>query len=185
MEKGKIFPYLIPGLFNSDEEPNTIHIGHGVYATLFEDHETEGGIVHQMVTQRHLDQAGLSAEAAHRIAIENLYNFFQEPDQISIQMLGEPGAEVNFMIYGNHARASACLLLPDLFDQASYYLQTDELCACVPQRERLIVLPQRDRSYREGLIAKIAEIERDARRPISLELFELREDGVFPFVEKS
>ncbi len=51
----------------------------------------------------------------------------------------------------------------------------------MPQRESLVVLPKRDRAYRELIVGKLRELEADARRPISFGLFEVSPDGVREF----
>jgi len=184
VERNNVYPYLVPGLFNPDWEPITIPIGHGVYATLFEDHESDGGIVHATVNPEAIEAAGLTAEELHRIALENLERFASsDSGGLSMKMLGNPGDPVNFMLICDHPRAAACLRLPNLYEQASHFLQSAEVCACAPQRESLVVLPKRDRAYREMIVGKLREIEANARRPISFELFELTPEGVRPFSE--
>jgi hypothetical protein len=183
MELTNVYPYLVPGLFNPAWEEIVLPLGHGVYVTLFEDHESEAGIVHATVSPDALRDAGLTAEEAHRVALENLERF-AAGDQLSAKMLGRPGEPVNFLLFSGHPRAAACLRLPQLYEQARQLLGTDEICACVPQRESLIVLPKRDRAYRTMMVAKLREIEADARRPISFELFELTWAGVLEFAEQ-
>lgn len=183
MDRTNLYPYLVPGLVNPEWEPICVPVGHGVYAQLFEDTESDAGIVHTTVSPEQLRAEGLTAEEAHRIALNNLIRFADDSPALSIQMLGNPGDPVNFLLYSDHPRASACLLLPDLYDHSRELLETDALCAVVPQRESLVVLPKRDRAYREMLVGKLRAIEADARRPITFELFELTPDGVRPFTE--
>lgn len=182
MNLDNIYPYLVPGLIGPEFETVSIPLGHDVYVVIFEDHEAEAGIVHSIVTPYKLQVSGLDIAHLHQQAMQNLEQF-AERDDIGIKMLGQPGEEVNFLLFHGHARASACLLLSNLYGLAQNWLESDELCACVPQRETLVVFPKRDRAYREFLIGKLKEIEGDARRPITFELFELTPDGVVPFVE--
>lgn len=186
MELNNVYPYLVPGLFNPDWENITIPIGHGVYVTLFEDHESENGIVHTTVAPEAIEAAGLTPEDLHRTALENLERFATSdaPWGLSMKMLGRPGEPVNFLLISDHPRAAACLRLRFLYQQASQLLQAQELCACAPQRESLVVFPKRDRAYRQMIVDRLREIEAEARRPISFELFELTPDGVIPFVEE-
>jgi hypothetical protein len=185
VELGNVYPYLVPGLFNPDWERITIPIGHGVYATLFEDHEAANGIVHATVSPDALDAAGLTPDAAHAAALENLERFAwgDHAPGLSMKMIGQPGGPVNFLLICDHARAAACLRLRNLYEQASRLLGSAEVCACAPQRESLVVLPKRDRAYRQMIVGKLREIEANARRPISFELFELSREGVQPFFE--
>lgn len=178
-----LFPYLVPGLPNPDWESICLPVGHGVYAALFEDHESEHGIVHATVNPDQLRAAGLTAEEAHAVALDNLVAF-ADGEELSMQMLGDVGDPINFLLISDHPRAASCLLLPDLYDTARQVLRADELCAVVPQRESLVVLPKRDRAYREMVVGKLREIEADADRPISFGLFELTPDGVREFAEK-
>lgn len=183
MKLSNLYPYLIPGLLNPDWEAITVPVGHGLYATLFEDHESEAGIAHATVTPDHLRDSGLAPEEAHRIALSNLVRFADEDPALSIQLLGKPGDPVNFLLYSDHPRAAACLRLPDLYEHAWELLETDELCACVPQRDSLVILPKRDLAYRAMLVGKLREIEADAARPLSFGLFEVTPTGVHPFAE--
>jgi hypothetical protein len=189
MNQNNLYPYLMPGLISPAQEEITLPLGHGVRVMLFEDHEAAGGIVHSMLMPDALKAGGLEAGEAHRIALENLQRWFEaawvaEEEVLSMKMIGNPGDEWNFLLFSSHARAAACLRLPDLYVRSKALLRSDALCACVPQRESLIVLPRRDRRYREALIAKVRQIEADARRPISFELFELAPQGVQPFSEE-
>jgi hypothetical protein len=170
---------------NPDWERVTIPVGHGIYATLFEDHESANGIVHATVSPETLEAAGLTPEAAHAAALENLERFASGEAAwgLSMKMIGRPGEPVKFLLISDHPRAAACLRLRYLYDEASRLLESSEVCACAPQRESLVVLPRRDRAYREIIVGKLREIEADARRPISFELFELSPDGVRPFFE--
>lgn len=183
MNLDHVYPYLVPGLLNPAWEPACVRVGHGVWAELSEDTETPHGIVHVTMSPDQLRAAGLSAKEAHERALENLVRFADESPDLSIQMLGEVGDPVHFLLYCDHPRAAACLRLPDLYEQACDLLKTAEVCAVVPQRESLVVLPKRDRAYREGIVGKLRELEADARRPISFELFELTADGVREFHE--
>ena len=74
-------------------------------------------------------------------------------------------------------------MLPDLFEHACEVLQAKELLACVPQRESLVVFPKRERPDRERLVNKLREIEADAQRPLTFELFELASGSFRPFHE--
>jgi len=178
-----LYPYLLPGLVDPAWADIAVPIGHGLFATLFEDHESDGGIVHAVVTPDQLQAAKLSAADAHRIALDNLTRFADESPALTIQVLGRVGDPVHFLLHSDHPRAAACLRLPDLYEQAREHLQTDELCACVPQRESLVVLPKRDRAFREMLVGKLREIEADSTHLLSFELFELSPQVVRPFVE--
>jgi hypothetical protein len=189
MNPQQLYPYLVPGLFNPAQEPITLPLGHGVRVMLFEDHESDAGIVHAMLMPDALRDAGLTAAEAHRVALDNLCRWFAaawvaEQEVLAVKMFGRPGDEWNFLLFANHARAAACLRLPDLHARCSAILETPDLCACVPQRESLVVFPRRDRPYREALVAKLREIEAGARRPISFDLFALGPEGVTPFTEE-
>lgn len=178
-----VYPYLLPGLLNPDWAPACVPLGHGVWVQLFEDHETPEGIVHATVAPDQLRAAGVTPAEAHARALDNLARFAEDDPNLSIQMLGEAGDPVHFLLYCDHPRAASCLLLPDLYEEACELLKTAEVCAVAPQRESLVVLPKRDRAYRELIVGKLRELEADARSPISLALFELTADGVREFHE--
>lgn len=109
MELSNVYPYLVPGLFNPDWERITIPVGHGIYATLFEDHRSEHGIVHATVSPDALDAAGLTPQAAHAAALENLERFAsgEEAWGLSMKLIGRPGEPVNFLLISDHPRAAA------------------------------------------------------------------------------
>jgi hypothetical protein len=178
-----LYPYLVTGPAEPTLEPLRVPVGHGVFAQLFEDAETAAGLVHAAVTPAQLQAANLTPEEAHRIALGNLKRFADDSPDLTVEMLGKPGDPVNFILYSDHPRASACLLLPDLYEHSRELLETDELCACAPQRESLVVLPRRDRAYREKLVAKLREIEADTAAPLGFGLFDLTAAGVRPFAE--
>jgi hypothetical protein len=182
VNRDNLYPYLVPGLVDPDWEPICVPVGHGVYATLFEDRESVAGIVHATVSPGQLRAAGLSADEAHRIALDNLQRF-AEGEDLSMQMLGGVDDAINFLLVSDHPRAAACLRLPNLYEMARQVLRADELCAVAPQRESLVVMPKRDRAYRELVVGKLREIEADAPRPISFGLFELTPGGVRELVE--
>ena len=158
-------------------------MGHGLFAQLFEDCESGSGIVHATINPDQLRDANLGASEAHRIALDNLIRFADDSPNLSLQVLGNPGEPIHFLLYSDHPRASSCLLLPDLYEHTCDVLQETELMACVPQCESLVVFPKRDRAYREALVAKLREIEADATKPLTFELFELLPGSVKPFTE--
>lgn len=183
LNREQLYPYLLPGLLNPEWEPICPAVGHGLVVQLFEDRESEHGIVHATVSPEQLREANLAADEAHRIALYNLVRFADDSPDLSIQVLGNPGDPVHFLLYSDHPRAAACLRLPDLYEHAADVLKETDLLACVPQRESLVVFPKRDRAYRERIVGKLREIEADARHPLTFELFVLSMNGVTPFSE--
>jgi hypothetical protein len=183
LNREQLYPYLFPGLLNPEWATLCPEVGHGLVIQLFQDNESEHGIVHATIGPDELRGANLTPEEAHRIALDNLVRFADDSPDLSIQVLGAPGDPVHFLLHSDHPRASACLLLPDLYEQAADVLKESDLLACVPQRESLVVFPKRDRAYREMLVGKLREIEADARRPLTFELFALSKSGVVPFSE--
>ena len=183
LNREQIYPYLLPGLLNPDWAAVCPEVGHGLVIQLFHDNESEHGIVHSTVGPEELGSANLTAAEANRIALDNLARFADDSPQLSIQVLGAPGEALHFLLHSDHPRASACLLLTDLYEQAAEVLKETDLLACVPQRESLVVFPKRDRTYREMLVGKLREIEADARHLLTFELFALSMNGVTPFSE--
>ena len=172
------------GPLDPEWEAVCLPLGHGLFAQLFEDRESAEGIVHSAIGPEQLLEANLITAEAHRIALGNLIRFAEESPALTIQVLGKPGDAVHFLLYSDHSRASSCLLLPDLFEHASDLLQTNELLACVPQRESLVIFPKRDRTHRESLVCKLRDIEADAAHPLGFRLFELAPGSIQPFTER-
>ena len=183
MNTSNIYPYLSAGSVEPAWAELALPIGHGLHAALFEDQESATGIVHLRITPEQLSMAGLTVARAHELALENLTRFADESPALSIQVLGDVGSPLHFLLYSDHPRAAACLRLPDLYEQACEHLQSDQLCACVPQQESLVVFPKRDRAFRDLLVGKLREIEADAAQPLTFELFDLSAGGIKPFME--
>ena len=170
MDADRIYPQLVTGPLPAGEEALAVVLGHGVKVRLVEGD--------RLVTAAALRAAGLTADEAHDRALENLTRFAEESPDLTIEVLGSPGDPVHLLLYSDHPLASACLLLPDLYEEACERLQTAEVCAVVLQRESLVVFPKRDRAAREALVAKLRELEADVAEPISFGVFELTAVGV-------
>lgn len=183
MDSTKLFPYLVRGPLPADTTAVAVSIGHGLFAQIFEDRDEGGKLVHGAVGAEQLRETGLTVEDVHRVALDNLAKFAESDPALSIQILGKPGDAVHFLLYSDHPRAAACLRLPDLYEEARERLQTDEVLALAPQWESLVVLPKRDREFRDRLIGKLREVEADAERPLSFDLFELTPSGLREFAE--
>ncbi|MBX9584658.1 MAG: hypothetical protein K2X87_30515 [Gemmataceae bacterium] len=183
MNTEHLFPYLVRDLPNPDWADLAVPVGHGLSAVVFEDHESAAGPVHTPVSPDQLRAAGLTPAEAHRLALDNLDRFAEADGRLSIQMLGAVGDPVHFLLYSDHPRASACLRLPDLYDHSRDLLKADALCAVVPQRDSLVVFPDRGPAYRDLIVGKLRQIEADAEHPLSFGLFEVTTAGVRPLGE--
>lgn len=180
MKPENLYPYLLADTPDPTRADLVVPVGHGLYADLFEDDETPGGLVHRPVTAADLRAAGLTAADAHRLALDNLGRFADTGEGLSIQLLGGPGDPVHLLLYSDHPRAAACLRLPDLYDHSRDLLGADDLLALVPQAESLVILPNRGPEYRQAVIEKLKAAEADADRPLGFGLFELRPEGLRP-----
>ena len=183
MNTVNLFPYLVRGPLAADVEPLAVPVGHGLFAQLFDDRDEGGRLVHSAVTAEQLREADLAVEQAHRVALDNLARFAEDDPTLTIQVVGKPGDPVHFLLYSDHPRAAACLRLPDLYDEARERLQSDEVVAVVPQWEVLVMIPKRDRGFRENFVDFIRRMEANAERPLSFNLFELTPTGLRPFSE--
>lgn len=172
-----LFPYLVAGPLPPEQAELAVPVGHGLFAVLFDDSEPDA------VTAVDLRGIGLAPAEAHRLALDNLDRFAEADGRLSIQELGGPDQPVHFLLYSEHPRASACLRLPDLYDHSRELLKADALCAMVPQRDSLVVFPDRSPAYRELIVAKLRAIEADAEHPLSFGVFELSASGVRPVGE--
>ena len=83
MNRNNLYPYLLPGLINAEWGSICLPIGHGVHATLFEDHESDAGIVHTTVNPDTLRAAGLTTDEAHQIALDNLRRFADDDPRLA------------------------------------------------------------------------------------------------------
>lgn len=164
LNREQLFPRLAVG----DAAESQVALGHGLVAGFGTANGAETSPA----------EAGLSPEEARRIALENLARFADESPDLSVQVLGSPGGPIHLLLYADHPLASACLLLPDLYGHAAEMLHETDLLACVPQAESLVVFPA---AIREAVVTKLREIEADAARPLTFELFSLSANGVVPF----
>lgn len=173
MNLDALYPNLVRGPTNAACVP----VGHGIGVELIVDGEAAP------VTPDRLRAAGLSVQEAHARALDNLAHFADESPDLSVDVLGGVDDAVHLLVYCDHPRAAACLLLPDLYEEACDRLHTTEVCAVVPQRESLVVMPKRDAAYRERVVAMLREQEADALHPLSFGVFELTAEGVHEFTE--
>ena len=84
---------------------------------------------------------------------------------------------------GPQGLAARCRFLPDLRNCAAAHLGTNDLCACVPHRDVLVVFPTGDESTRAQLAEHFEPWLREGRKPLSTGIFLLSDHGFEPLGE--
>lgn len=177
----KLYPYVVPEEYVLPmRRPDGFvqWLGHDVYVILVED-KPELFWIH---TPEAILSTGLTFDEAHKLALSNLVKFVAGP---GIDIQGHQSSDGTcFVEYSGHGLASSCLVLPNLYTWATQNLKTKDVLASVPQRELLILFTRKDRTFRDAMRRAISTKEKDARKPITTELFEITPNGVFPFSEQ-
>jgi hypothetical protein len=128
------------------------------------------------VTGDDLTASGMTADAAHARARENLLQVFRSKAIETV--LADGPFERSFIVLWDHWLAAACAVLPEIYPFAVKHLKTEELCACLPYRGALYIFPSADAKYRSAMRRRIKKESELARKRLSFELFRLAADGL-------
>lgn len=173
---GITYPYIITRdyLPPDGSAPDSViqPLGHGLFVALVVDLD---GMVRN-VTEEELKAAKIPPEQAHRDARANLLKVF-ESQEIPGQLSDDP-CDSTFILLFDHWLAAACSLLPALRTLAIDRLQTDDLIACLPERDSLYVFPRAGDEMLLQMKQQIASEVELARKPLSLGFFALEADGL-------
>ncbi|HLX64332.1 MAG TPA: hypothetical protein VKX17_23870 [Planctomycetota bacterium] len=172
MHTSKIYPYVVPegylAFMPKPPEGFFRALGHNTYLSLVIDFDNICGCV----TPDMLNEHGMSIDEAHQKAVLNLQKL--ATDESAIQKTAHKAPDgTQFVVWGSHWLAASCLVLPNLFSWARKTLGTDEILASVPERETMVLFPQKDRATRDRMRQLIAHVEKDPKKPITWELFSI------------
>lgn len=142
--------------------------------------EELGGVCSNIQVEQLADE-GLTIEAAHELAIENLQALARST-AIHKSLQGLPNGQ-RFVAWEGHWLTASCLRLPGLADWARKTLETEQICASIPQREALLIFPKGNRVFRDEMREMIREAEKHARKQVTLGLFEFVGNEVRAFEE--
>lgn len=181
MNHDQLFPYIVPGPYLENigaTPPGFIRsIGHDSHVMLVEE---LGGVCSNIQFEQLTDE-GLSIEAAHELALKNLQTLARSTEiHKSLQAL--PNGQ-RFVAWQGHWLTASCLRLPGLADWARKTLETDKICASIPQREALLIFPKGNRVFRDEMREMIREAEKHARKQVTLGLFEFVGNEIQALVE--
>ena len=184
MDSSRIYPYIVPAGYVDSISPAldgmALPLGHDVYAMLWED----CGGISRNVSDDELEAAGLDPFAAHDVALENLHRLARS-GAVRIGLMGTKEDDTPFILWAGHWLAASCVRLPNLYAFACEQLHERDLCASIPQRETLVIFPNKDKSFRDRMRQIIRNAQNDTRKQITYELFSLTADGVCPLNENS
>jgi len=178
----RLYPYtIVESKFEDFQVPDELKkpLGHGICAVIA--YELDGAV--RLIGTGEMNEFGKSADELWRVAIGNLERLAKERKVDLKTITNGPGGE-SFMLIADHWAAAACILLPHLFPLAVVTLQNDQLCVSLPNREIMLIFPKRDAAYREEVRKFVREKEEgESERPLTWDLFELRQDGIVPIVD--
>jgi hypothetical protein len=182
VETARIYPYVVPAAYVEAISPEmdgmALPLGHDVYAMLWED----CGGVSRNVAADELESAGLDPFAAQDVALENLHRVARS-GAVRIGLMGTKTDDSPFIVWAGHWLAASCVRLPNLYAFACEQLHARDLCASIPQRETLVIFPNKGKPFRDQMRRIIRHSEAPGEKPITFELFSLTADGVCPFSE--
>jgi hypothetical protein len=175
MRTDQLFPYLQRRVDDPTKYPHRFQLDHDLEVVLHTESLPPKGDATPVLLEQ-LEILGLSIVDAHSAALDNL-GTFAEGEAFELQTIGQPGAEHHFVLMAAHPLVASMVLLPYLRAEMADLLGTDDLCALVPQQETLVVFPKRDRQFRQNMLTLVREVEADAPKLLTWELFELTDDG--------
>ena len=177
MTSEKIYPLLVPSSWFQDMAGYRGPFGQGVEMTLVD----AGKDFLRSVTAEETAALG-GEEPLFAAALGNLEDLAARRE-VGMRLFPTGPQERPFLLFGGHWSAATCLLLPGLYALASRALGTGPLCASIPHRGTMILFPEGDAAYRAAMRQLILEKEGNKERPLTLDLFSLRETGVAEFHE--
>jgi hypothetical protein len=177
-----MYPYVVPASYLVGQPPvpdgMVLPLGHEVYTVLVEDCDGSG----RNVVPAELEAAGLDADQAHALAVENLIRLARNR-RFQAHLYLSP-SNIPFMAWHGHWLIAACLRLPYLYRLAKKHLPTQQLCVSIPHPGAMVLFPMANRTLRDEMRALIREKEGGEPEPITWELFSLTPDGVSAFYEE-
>jgi hypothetical protein len=178
MDISTVYPYLVtkdypPSVAGFEQE-----IGHGIRVTVVAN---VGGLIRSLKAAD-IESLGLSWDKILNRSIENLDRLAHDR-VIGMQLFENGPAELPFLLAGGHWGAAALIIAPRFRMAAVGALQTEEVCVSIPHREALIAFPKGDRLSRSAMMAMVRKNEAEGEKPLTWELFELKETAPVPFEE--
>jgi hypothetical protein len=176
-DPSRLYPYPVPrGYLDAEtfEGPEPSTIGHDIYLALAEDFEGAAAI-------HYPERLGALGDRAAVVALAQA-NLARAAGERKVTIRGFEGPRGQLvMLFGFEWLAASCLLLPDLHAFAARTLGGEgPFCAAIPHREAMFVFRDLDASYRQEMRAFIAQNEKDARKPLTGELFAVTPAGIEP-----
>jgi hypothetical protein len=182
VDRSKIYPDVVAASALADQpaapEGFVLPLGHEVSVILVED----CGGHSQPVLPEEIEAAGLDADQAHHLAMENLIRLARNRRFQAHLYLS--ASSFPFMVWRGHWLTAACIRLPYLYRLAKKHLPSHQFCVSIPHRAAMLLFPMADRSLRDEMRALIREREGREPKPITPELFSLTPDGISALLEE-
>jgi hypothetical protein len=174
-DSSRLYPYPVPrGYVDADAQlqgQNLPSFGHDLYLAIAEDFDGAAAI-HFPETLPAIGDRASVIELARR-------NLARAASEQKVTIRGFEGPRGHLvMLFGFEWLAASCLFLPNLYDFAKQTLGSEgAFCVSIPHREAMFVFRDVDAAYRTEMRAFIAENEKDARKPLTGQLFRLDASG--------
>lgn len=175
LDPSRLYPFLLTAA-RLEADSVAESVGHGLFLGFAEDHDGAARILHaDAPLLRRLEGSPLA------VATLNLARAVAD-GKVTIGLGTAPTGQP-WMVFGPQWLAASCLFLPDLRNFAAAHLGTNDLCACAPHRDVLVVFPTGDESTRAQLAEHFEQWLRDGRKPLSTGIFLLSDHGFEPLGE--
>lgn len=175
LDPSRLYPFLLT-VARLDAGSVAEPVGHGLFLSFAEDHDGAARILYADAPLLRRLEGGPLAVATRNLARA------VTAGKVTIGLGTSPTGQ-RWMVFGPHWLAASCLFLPDLRNFAAEHLGTDDLCACAPHRDLLVVFPTGDESTRAQLTEHLQRWFLEGERPLSAGIFLLSDHGLEPLGE--
>ena len=168
----RLYPFLLTAA-RLDAHLEAEPLGHGLFLGFAEDHDGAARILHAGAPLL----SGLEGSPL-AVATLNLARAVAG-GRVTIGVGTAPTGQ-RWMVFGPQWLAASCLFLPDLRNFAAAHVGTNDLCACAPHRDLLVVFPTGNESTRAQLAEHFDKWMREGRKPLCTGMFLLTDHGFEP-----
>lgn len=171
--KCTIHPYVVRPRENDPEGHGIFGLGHGLEVALLVSRQ---GLA-RAVMRDEIEALGIDPSVAYLRALDRLTLAYLNRHLPWTMMPGPSGRPT--MVFHHRYLAASCMLLPELYDHASFQLREERLRIAVPSRDRMIILRADDCEDPVRLAAFLRAVGRPGVLPdLTTNLFILDPGGI-------